>query len=84
MELTFEFIFAVVTAVITGLLGTIFKDRVIPARFIPVQNLIIGIVAAVVAIALNLFDNIGLAILVSLGMSFGVGGAYDALQTKKK
>lgn len=84
MEFTFEFIFAVVTAVITGLLGTIFKDRVIPARFIPIQNLIIGIVAAVVAIALNLFDNIGLAILVSLGMSFGVGGAYDALQTKKK
>lgn len=84
MELTFEFIFAVVTAVITGLLGTIFKDRVIPARFIPIQNLIIGIVAAVVAIALNLFDNIGLAILVSLGMSFGVGGAYDALKTKKK
>ena len=84
MELTFEFIFAVVTAVITGLLGTIFKDKVIPARFIPIQNLIIGVVAAVVAIALNLFDNIGLAILVSLGMSFGVGGAYDALQTKKK
>lgn len=84
MEITFEFIFSVVTALLTGILGTFFKDRVVPARFIPVQNTIIGIVAAIVAVSQGLFDNVGVAILVSLGMSLGVGGAYDALQTKAK
>lgn len=84
MELTVEFIFAVVTAAVTALAGTFFKNNIVPARFIPLQNLVIGIVAAVVAISLGLFDNIGVAILVSLGMSLGVGGAYDATQTKSK
>lgn len=84
MEITFEFVFSVITALLTGVLGTFFKDTVIPARFIPIQNTIIGIVAAVVAVSLGLFDNVGVAILVSLGMSLGVGGAYDALQTKSK
>lgn len=84
MEITFEFVFAVVTALLTGVLGTFFKDRVVPARFIPIQNIVIGVVAAIVAVSLGLFDNVGVAILVSLGMSLGVGGAYDALQTKSK
>lgn len=82
--MTFELIFAVVTAVITGLLGVIFKNNVIPSRFIPIQNLVIGIIAAVVAVYFNLFNDIPTAILMSLAIAFGVGGAYDATQIKKK
>ena len=81
--MTFEFIFAVATAVITAILGTCLKDGVVPARFIPIQNLVIGIIAAILAVYFNLFDDVALAILVSLGMSFGVGGAYDFVATKK-
>ena len=80
--MTVEFIFAIVTAVITALLGTFLKDGVVPARFIPIQNMIIGIVAAVIAVYFGLFNDIPTAILVSLGMSFGVGGAYDLAKTK--
>lgn len=82
MEVTFELVFVVVSAVITGILGTIFKDTIIPSRFIPIQNIVIGIIAAIVAVYFNLFDNVGVAILVSLAVSLGVGGGYDALQTK--
>lgn len=84
MEITFELVFVVVSAVITGVLGTIFKDKVVPARFIPIQNIVIGIVAAIVAVYFNLFDNVGVAILVSLAVSLGVGGGYDAIKTKTK
>ena len=84
MEITFELIFMVVTAVVTGILGTIFKNKVVPSRFIPIQNIIIGIIAALVATYFNLFDNIAVAILVSLATALGVGGAYDAAKTKLK
>lgn len=84
MEITFELIFMVVTAVVTGIIGAIFKNRVVPARFIPIQNIVIGIIAAFVATYFKLFDNVAVAILVSLATALSVGGAYDATQTKMK
>lgn len=82
--MTIEFIFALVTAVITAIFGTFFKDSVVPAKLIPLQNLVIGVIAAFVAVYFGIFDNIPTAILVSLGMSMGVGGAYDLTKTKLK
>ena len=82
--MTVEFIFSVVTAVVTAILGTFFKDRVVPSRFIPLQNIVIGIIASVIAVYFNLFDNWAVAILVSLGMALGVAGAYDLKRTKDK
>ena len=82
--MTFELIFAVVTAVITGLLGAIMKDKVIPSKYIPLQNIVIGLIAAVVAVYFKLFNDIPTAIIVSLALSLGVGGAYDAKQIPKK
>lgn len=82
--MTVEFIFAVVTAVVTAILGTFTKNNVVPSRFIPLQNLIIGIIAAVVSVYMGLFDNYAVAILVSLGMALGVGGAYDLSKTNTK
>lgn len=84
MEITIEVIFAVVTAVITALLGTLFKDGLVPARFIPLQNFIIGTVACIFSIGLGLIDDIYLALIISYGMSMGVGGTYDFIKTKKK
>ena len=40
MNITIELIFSLVMAIVTGLLGAILKNKVIPARFIPVQNLV--------------------------------------------
>lgn len=84
MTITIELIFALVTAVITAILGTILKDKVIPARFIPLQNLVIGLISAGLAIAFGLFNNIPIAIFTCLAISMGVGGTYDLTQTNKK
>ncbi len=82
--MTVEFIFSVVTAVFTAILGTITRDKVIPSRFVPIQNIIIGIISAGIAIYMNLFDDWPTAIIVSLGMTLGAGGGYDAIRIKAK
>ena len=82
--MTFELIFAVVTAVITGILGTFTKDRVVPSRFIPIQNIVIGLISAFVAVYFKLFTDIPTAIVMSLAIALSVGGAYDATQINKK
>lgn len=82
--MTIEFIFSVVTAFVTAILGVFFKDTVVPRKLIPLQNIAIGIIAAIIAVYFNLFDNVATAILISLGMSLGVGGAYDAVRIPNK
>ena len=80
--MTVEVIIAIVTAVVTALLGMIFKDNVVPSRFIPVQNLIISIIATVITIATGLVDNPLIAGLICFGAAFGVAGIYDLIHTK--
>lgn len=82
--MTFELIFAVVTAVITGVLGTFTKNKIVPSKYIPIQNIVIGIIAAIIAVYFKLFNDIPTAIIVSLALSLGVGGAYDVKQIPKK
>lgn len=81
--MTIEIIIAIVTAVVTALLGMIFKNNVIPSRFIPLQNLIISIVATIITIATGLVSNPLIAGLICFGAAFGVGGLYDLIHTKK-
>lgn len=81
--MTVEIIIAIVTAVVTGLLGMIFKNNIIPSRFIPLQNLIISIIATIITIATGLVSNPLIAGLICFGASFGVGGLYDLIHTKK-
>jgi hypothetical protein len=84
MEITVELIFALVTAIVTGILGAFMKNTVIPARFIPLQNLVIGIISSVIAISMGLFTSIPVAIISCLAIAMGVGGTYDLAQTSKK
>ena len=78
--MTIEFIFAVVQVVVTELVATIFKDSVIPSRFIPLVNFGIGIIVAICAVCLGLYSDILTAIIVSLGLAFAIGGVYDAVK----
>ncbi len=81
--MTVEVIIAVVTAVITGVLGVFFKDNIVPSRFIPIQNLIIGVIATIITICTGLVSDLLIAGLICFGASFGVGGLYDLVHTKK-
>lgn len=80
--MTIDLIFVVATAVVTAIIGAITKGKVIPSYLIPIQNIIVGIIAAILAVYFKIFDNIPLAIIVSLGMSLAAGGAYDLTKTK--
>ena len=73
MEITVELIFAVVTAVVTGLLGTVLKNNVVPSRFIPLQNLVIGIISSVIAVGFDLYSSIPVAVFTCIAVSMGVG-----------
>ena len=84
MEITIELIFALVQAVITAILGTFLKDSVVPSKWIPIQNIVIGLISAGIAIGFGLFSNIPIAIVTCLAISLGFGGTYDAIQIKSK
>lgn len=82
--MSMELIFSVVTAVVTGVLGAIMKNRVVPSKFIPIQNILIGLLAGCLALYFKLFNDAPTAMIVSLAISMGVGGTYDAIQIPKK
>ena len=84
MEITIELIFALVQAVITAILGIFLKDSVVPSKWIPIQNIVIGLISAGIAIGFGLFSNIPIAVVTCLAISLGVGGTYDAIQIKNK
>lgn len=84
MTITIELIFSLVTAIFTAVLGALLKNKVIPARFIPIQNLVVGIISAVLAISFGIFTNVPVAIFTCLAIAMGVGGTYDLSQTKTK
>ena len=84
MEITIELIFALVQAIVTAILGAIIKEKVVPSRFVPIQNLVIGLISAGIAVYFDLFTNVPMAIVTCLAISLGVGGGYDALQAKNK
>lgn len=82
--MTMEMIFAVVTAAITGILGCITKERVIPSRFIPIQNIVIGLISAGIAVYFKIYADIPTAILTCLAFTLCAGGTYDAVTIYKK
>ena len=84
MEITMELIFSLVTAILTGVLGTVLKGSVVPAKFIPLQNLIVGVISAVIAVSFGLFNSVPVAIFTCLAIAMGVGGSYDLTKTNKK
>ena len=82
--MTLEFIFAVVQVVVTEIAAVFFKDSVIPSRFIPLVNLGVGIIVAICAVCLGLYNDILTAVIVSLGLAFAVGGIYDTVKSVGK
>lgn len=80
MELTVTGIIAFVTLIlgqITKKLGWIDK------KFIPYQNLVIGLISGVICWLVELEPNILVAMLSCLIASYGAGGLYDNLTIAK-
>ena len=85
IEITVEIILAVVTAVITAFLGWAAKKwNWDTADYIPFQNLAVAIISGILFIATGLVSNVIIASIISFGASFGAGGLYDLIKTKKE
>lgn len=82
--MTIEVIFGVVQAIVTAIAGIIFKKTQIPNKYIPIQNMVIGILAGILAYYFRVYDNIGISLMLCLATSLGVGGLYDATQISSK
>ena len=81
MELTV----AGVVALVTLILGQITKKLgLVDKKYIPYQNLVIGVLSGVICWLVELEPNIMIAILSCLVASYGAGGLYDNLTIRKE
>ena len=81
-----EVTYLIVIALVTYILGSITKLKIdkIPNKFIPIQNVIIGAIAATICILTKIQPDPMQAIVLCLFATTGAGGINDLLSTKKK
>ena len=81
-----EVTYLIVIALVTYVLGSITKLKIdkIPNKFIPIQNVIIGVVSAVICIVWKIEPDPMQAVILCLFATTGAGGINDLLSTKKK
>lgn len=82
--MSIEIIFGVVQAIVTAIAGIIFKKTDVPARYIPIQNIIIGVICGFLAYYFGIYTDIPTSLMLCLAISLGVGGAYDIMQIPSK
>lgn len=81
MEITYVVIISIV-AYILGAITKLFID-VVPNKYIPIQNVIVGIVSALICYFSKVEPNLLQAIVLCLFATMGAGGIADLIQTKK-
>ena len=82
MTLTISVIVMLVTY-ICGAITKIFIEE-IPNRYIPIQNVIIGIISGVICFFIEIDDDIIESILICLMSALSAGGISDLVDTNKK
>ena len=81
-----EVTYLIIIALVTYILGAITKVKIdkIPNKYIPLQNVIIGVISAVICIAWKIEPNPMQAVVLCLLATTGAGGINDLLSTNKK
>lgn len=82
MELTYMVIVTLVTLV-AGAITKTFVD-IIPNKFIPMQNLLIGVVSALLCYFGGIESNLLQAVCLCIFASMGAGGIVDLRKTTKQ
>lgn len=83
--MTVESIMMLCTTVMTLLFGGLArKFEWVETTYLPIQNVLIGILAGVLCWLTGLNDNILTSILICLTSSLCAGGAYDVSQVRRK
>ena len=80
---TIQIIMYFSTAIVTFISGLLIKKiNLYESKYIPIQNVIIGVLSGLIAFGYGLFDNIFVAIISCFSASMFAGGVYDASKTK--
>ena len=82
MEITYVIIIAII-AYICGAITKIFIDE-IPNKFIPIQNVVIGIISALICYFTGIEANLLQSIVLCLVACMGAGGIADLINIKNK
>lgn len=82
MEITYVVVIAVV-AYILGAITKIFIDTV-PNKYIPIQNVVVGIVSALICYFTNIEPNLLQALILCIVACMGAGGIADLINIKNK
>ena len=82
MEITYVIIIAII-AYICGAITKIFIDE-IPNKYIPIQNVAIGVISAIICYFTGIEPNLLQAIVLCLVATWGAGGVADLINIKNK
>ena len=82
MEITYVVVIAII-AYIFGAITKIFIDS-IPNKYIPIQNVIIGVISAIICYFTGIEPNLLQAIVLCLVACMGAGGIADLINIKDK
>ncbi len=82
MEITYVVVIAII-AYIFGAITKVWIDE-IPNKYIPVQNVIIGVISAVICYFTGIEPNLLQAIVLCLVATMGAGGIADLINIKKE
>ena len=82
MEITYVIIIAII-AYVFGAITKIFIDE-IPNKYIPIQNVLIGIISAVICYFTGIEPNLLQALVLCIVACMGAGGVADLINIKNK
>lgn len=82
MEITYVVIIAIV-AYVLGAITKIFVDK-IPNKYIPIQNVAVGIVSALICYFTGIEPNLLQALVLCIVATMGAGGIADLINIKNK
>ena len=82
MEITYVIIIAII-AYIFGAITKIFVDS-IPNKYIPIQNVVIGVISAIICYFTEIEPNLLQAMVLCIVATMGAGGVADLINIKKE
>ena len=82
MEITYVLVIAIV-AYVLGSITKVFIEN-IPNKYIPLQNVVIGIISALICYFTKVEPNLLQAIVLCLVSTMGAGGIADLINIKNK
>lgn len=82
MEITYVIIIAII-AYICGAITKIFIDE-IPNKFIPIQNVLIGIISGIICYFTGIEPNLLQSLVLCIVACMGAGGIADLINIKNK